>query len=82
MKKTSLKIFIIALLLGLASCIFFRLAALKTLKDSRVVEDDFYISGGSAPLNYWDYAAVVSLLGGCALTFSALLIWSRNRDND
>jgi hypothetical protein len=82
MRKTSLKIFIVALLLGLCSYIFFRLAALKTLKDSMIMEDDFYLSEGSAPLTYWDYAAVISLLGACSLTLTALIMWKRNRDHD
>ncbi len=82
MRKASLKIFIVALLLGVCGGVFFRLGALETSKDEFLTEVDFSLISGyySPPWNKWDYAGGLSLLVAFSFAFAALMIWRRNRN--
>jgi hypothetical protein len=88
MKKTSLKTFIIALVFGLCGVVFFRFGELEAQSDQsnaqakRILEDGYYLSGGSAPLTNWDIAGVIFMIVACSLAFAALMIWRRNRNSE
>jgi hypothetical protein len=84
MEKTALKTFLVALLLGLISSIFFRLGELQAIRNELRTEDDFILLSGysSRPWNKWDYAGGLSLLIAFSFAFAALIFWQRNRDSD